>query len=78
MPLRDSYELPSERVEAELRRRLAEEWHSGERLPPLSRLAAEFDVSQGTVARVLRKLHEIIDRIDAAVREIRKEQDKQE
>jgi DNA-binding GntR family transcriptional regulator len=56
VPLRDSYELPSERVEAGLRRRLAEEWHSGERLPPLSRLAAEFDVSQGTVARVLRKL----------------------
>jgi len=56
VPPRDSYELPSERIEAELRRRLAEEWHSGQRLPPLSQLAAEFDVSQGTVARVLRKL----------------------
>jgi len=56
VPPRDSYELPSERAEAELRRRLTEEWRSGERLPPLSQLAAELEVSQGTVARVLRKL----------------------
>ncbi len=50
-------ELPSERVERELRERLAAgEWASGEALPPVTALAEQFSVSRETVARVLRKL----------------------
>ena len=44
-------------MEADLRRRLvAGEWASGEALPPVAALAAEYSVSRGTVARALRAL----------------------
>ena len=50
-------ELPSVRVERELRLRIeAGEWDHGEQLPPVADLAAQFGVGHGTVARVLAKL----------------------
>jgi GntR family transcriptional regulator len=50
-------QLPSRRVEDDLRRRLhADEWASGEALPPVSALADEYGTSGATVAKVLRKL----------------------
>ena len=56
MPPRDSYELPSERIEADLRRRIAAgEWQSGEALPTLAQLSEHYRTSKTTVARVLRK-----------------------
>ena len=52
-----SEQLPSARVEADLRRRLdAGEWATGEALPPVAQLAGEYEVARGTVARVLAKL----------------------
>ena len=52
-------ELPSARVEADLRRRLVGgEWSSGEPLPTVSVLAEHYGVSRGTVARALRALAE--------------------
>jgi DNA-binding GntR family transcriptional regulator len=52
-----SPELPSARVEAGLRHRIdVGEWASGEVLPPVATLAAEYGVSRGTVARALRAL----------------------
>jgi DNA-binding GntR family transcriptional regulator len=52
-----SEQLPSARVEADLRRRLdAGEWVTGEALPPVAQLAGEYEVARGTVARVLAKL----------------------
>jgi DNA-binding GntR family transcriptional regulator len=50
-------ELPGERVEADLRRRIAaDEWASGEMLPTVSALAEHYSVGRGTVARTLRRL----------------------
>lgn len=50
-------ELPSRRVEADLRRRVeAGEWASGDALPPIASLAAHYDVSRATVAKALRRL----------------------
>jgi GntR family histidine utilization transcriptional repressor len=50
-------ELPSRRVESELRRRLAsDEWASGDALPPVAALAGEYGTSGATVSKVLRKL----------------------
>ncbi len=52
-------ELPGERIEADLRRRLAsDEWQSGDALPTLVELAEHYQAARGTVARVLRKLAE--------------------
>ena len=52
-----SEQLPSARVEADLRRRLdAGEWATGEALPPVAQLAGEYGVARGTVAKVLAKL----------------------
>jgi DNA-binding GntR family transcriptional regulator len=52
-----SEQLPSARVETDLRRRLdAGEWAAGEALPPVAQLAGEYEVARGTVARVLAKL----------------------
>jgi DNA-binding GntR family transcriptional regulator len=56
MPTRPP-ELPSARVEADLRRRLAEdEWAPGEALPTVTALAREYSVGKGTVNKVLRTL----------------------
>ena len=50
-------ERPSERVEADLRRRTeAGEWASGEALPTVAALAGQYGVARGTVARALRAL----------------------
>ncbi len=50
-------ELPSRRVEADLRRRIeAGEWASGEALPSIASLAVHYDVSRATVAKALRRL----------------------
>jgi DNA-binding GntR family transcriptional regulator len=50
-------ELPSARVETDLRRRvLAGEWASGESLPAVADLAGHYGVSRGTVARALHML----------------------
>ena len=50
-------ELPSRRVEADMRRRLdAGEWDHGQALPPVSALATGYGVSRNTVAKALRVL----------------------
>jgi GntR family transcriptional regulator len=50
-------ELPSARVEAGLRSRIAAgEWDHGEALPPVTMLAEEYGVSRGAVSRALRAL----------------------
>ena len=50
-------ERPSERVEADLRRRVqAGEWASGETLPTVAALAGHYGVARGSVARALRVL----------------------
>jgi DNA-binding GntR family transcriptional regulator len=50
-------ERPSERIEADMRQRVASrEWKSGEQLPSVAVLAKHYGVAGGTVARVLRKL----------------------
>jgi DNA-binding GntR family transcriptional regulator len=50
-------ERPSERIEADMRRRIASgEWSSGEQLPAVAALAKQYGVAGGTVARVLRRL----------------------
>lgn len=52
-----SEELPSVRVETDLRRRLAsDEWASGEALPSVADLASHYGVARGTVAKALRRL----------------------
>jgi len=52
-----SPELPSARVEADLRRRLVGgEWSSGDALPTVAELAEHYGVARGTVARALRVL----------------------
>lgn len=56
VPPRDR-ELPSRRVETDLRRRLdAGEWASGDALPPVAELAEQYSTSGATVSKVLRKL----------------------
>jgi GntR family transcriptional regulator len=48
---------PSRRVEADLRRRIeAGEWATGQALPSVGALAAEYRVARNTVAKALRKL----------------------
>jgi DNA-binding FadR family transcriptional regulator len=50
-------ELPSDRVERNLRERIANgTYPSGSQLPPMDDIAAELGVSRGTVASVLRRL----------------------
>jgi DNA-binding GntR family transcriptional regulator len=50
-------ELPSSRVERVLRERIADGTYPADsQLPPMDDLAAELEVSRGTVAAVLRKL----------------------
>ena len=52
-----SHELPSERVTADLRARIAaNEWRPGEALPTVSELAARYGVSRATVAKAIRVL----------------------
>lgn len=56
MPTRPR-ELPSRRVEADLRQRIeAGEWASGAALPAIASLAAHYEVSRATVAKALRRL----------------------
>ncbi len=50
-------ELPSARVAADLRRRLAaSEWEADAPLPTMAQLSQEYDVARGTVARALKEL----------------------
>jgi Bacterial regulatory proteins, gntR family len=50
-------ERPGERVENDLRRRIADgEWQRGQQLPAVAALAEHYGVAGGTVARVLRRL----------------------
>lgn len=50
-------ELPSRRVEDDLRQRLsAEEWEPGERLPAVAELAQHYGVARNTVIKALRRL----------------------
>ena len=50
-------QLPSRRVEAALRERIAAgEWGPGVRLPSVADLAAEYGVARGTVTAALRRL----------------------
>ena len=57
MPEPREPQLPSRRVELDLRGRIAlNEWTSGERLPPVSELAAHYGVARSTVVNALRRL----------------------
>jgi DNA-binding GntR family transcriptional regulator len=50
-------QLPSVRVEADLRRRIgADEWASGQALPTVAELARHYATSAATISKVLRKL----------------------
>jgi len=50
-------ERPGERVEADLRRRIASgEWQADEMMPTVTDFAEHYEVSSGVVARVLRRL----------------------
>jgi DNA-binding GntR family transcriptional regulator len=50
-------ELPSRRVEDDLRRRCsADEWEPGERLPAVAELAEHYGVARNTVMKALRRL----------------------
>jgi DNA-binding GntR family transcriptional regulator len=50
-------ELPSRRVEDDLRRRCrAGEWQPGERLPPVAELAQHYGVARNTITKALRRL----------------------
>lgn len=52
-----SPERPAVRVERSLRERIAaDEWASGEALPSVAALAAEYGVARQTVSRVLKRL----------------------
>jgi GntR family transcriptional regulator len=56
VPPRDR-ELPSRRVETDLRRRIdADEWEHGKALPSVADLAEHYGVARGTVAKALRRL----------------------
>ena len=49
--------LPSERVEADLRRRIAAgEWEPGGQLPTVAVLAEHYSTSGATISKVLRRL----------------------
>ena len=57
MPDDRQRELPSRRVESDLRQRIAaNEWSSGERLPPVEELAAHYGVARSTVIAALRRI----------------------
>ncbi len=50
-------ELPSRRVETDLRRRVdAGEWASGDALPSIAALAEHYATSRATVAKAMRRL----------------------
>jgi DNA-binding GntR family transcriptional regulator len=50
-------QLPSQRVIADLRRRIeAGEWQPGEQLPPVGALAEHYAVARRTVTKALRQL----------------------
>lgn len=50
-------ELPSRRVENDLRRRIATgEWKSGEALPTVAQLAEHYRAGKGTINKVLKVL----------------------
>jgi DNA-binding GntR family transcriptional regulator len=50
-------ERPGERVEADLRRRIASgEWQADEMMPTVADFAEHYGVSPGVVTRVLRRL----------------------
>ena len=50
-------EMPSRRVEADLRRRIqADEWAIGHALPSIALLAEQYGVSRATVAKALRRM----------------------
>jgi len=50
-------ERPGERVEADVRRRIAaKEWESGQALPTVAALAGHYQVSPGVIARTLKRL----------------------
>jgi DNA-binding GntR family transcriptional regulator len=50
-------ELPRQRVEADLRRRIAAgEWQRGEALPGVPALAAHYGVARATVSRAIHAL----------------------
>ena len=50
-------EVPSARVETDLRRRIAAgEWQRDQALPPVGQLAADYGVARNTVMKALRKL----------------------
>jgi DNA-binding GntR family transcriptional regulator len=50
-------QLPSQRVEADLRDRIGRnEWAPGERMPPVAELAAHYEVARSTVVNALRRI----------------------
>jgi GntR family transcriptional regulator len=50
-------QLPTDRVEAELRARIeAGEWAPGEQLPSVAKLATEHKTSRATMNRAIRRL----------------------
>jgi DNA-binding GntR family transcriptional regulator len=50
---------PSQRVEAALRERLESgEWASGQALPPVAALAAEYGTSRASVSKALHRLEQ--------------------
>lgn len=56
MPPRDR-QPPSQRVEAALRERIeAAEWASGEPLPSIVAIAAQYGVARATAAKAVRRL----------------------
>jgi DNA-binding GntR family transcriptional regulator len=53
---------PSQLVEAALRARIAAgEWKSGERLPPVAELAAQYEVARSTVIAALRRMDDLVE-----------------
>ena len=53
---------PSQRVETALRARVtAGEWASGERLPPVAELAAQYGVARSTVIAALRRMDDLVE-----------------
>lgn len=51
------HRLPSERVAADLRRRLAAgEWAPGSALPSVTELAERYGVARATIAKVIKEL----------------------
>jgi DNA-binding GntR family transcriptional regulator len=54
---RRTSQLPSKRVEAAIRARLAaREWAPGERLPAVAEFATQYAVARGTVITALRRI----------------------